>query len=160
MLVTGIGTTGRGRGARWASAIAVLALVLAAVSADARPSRVAQLPNGAVLGCGGCHVSPSGGGVRNSFGLQIESDFLTASGFSGEVIWGPELAALDADGDGASNGLELGDPEGAWRVGDAAPGDADAVTQPWNADSFPPPAPTAVAASSWADVKALMRSTD
>jgi len=135
--------------------LTVVACVLAfAADADAYEARVAQIPNGAALGCAACHLSPQGGDGRNSFGLQVEADFLTQAGFMGSVVWGPELAALDADGDGATNGEELGDPEGAWSSGDPAPGDPDAVTEPWNADSFPPP-PTAVQASSWAAVKAI-----
>lgn len=148
------------RSARLASATAALALVLAAASAEAYRARTGQIPNGEILSCAACHVNPAGGGARNSFGQQIEADFLTAKGFTGAVVWGPELAALDADGDGATNGQELGDPDGAWSVGDAAPGDAEAVTEPWNADSFPPPASTAVAASSWAAVKVLVQSDE
>ena len=143
--------------ARFTAVVATLTLVLAVAGADARSVRVGQLPNGGVDRCASCHVNAAGGGARNAFGLQIEANFLTAAGFLGSVVWGPELAALDADGDGATNGQELGDPTGAWTVGDADPGDAAAVTQAWNADSFPPPAPTAVAASSWAAVKILLR---
>jgi hypothetical protein len=36
-------------------------------------------------------------------------------------LWGPAFAALDSDGDGATNGQELGDPEGIWLPGDPAP---------------------------------------
>lgn len=143
--------------ARQIAVAATLALVLAAAGADARPARVGQIPNGGVDRCANCHVNPAGGGPRNAFGQQIGANFLTEAGFSGAVVWGPELAALDADGDGATNGQELGDPSGAWTVGEADPGDAAAVTQAWNADSFPPLAPTAVAASSWAAVKILLR---
>ena len=34
---------------------------------------------------------------------------------------GTRTAALDADGDGATNGEELGDPDGTWQQGDANP---------------------------------------
>ena len=135
-------------------------VVLASVPADARGFRIAQIPNGDVFGCANCHVNPAGGGARNAFGQQIGQDFLTdaESGFA--VVWGPELADLDGDGDGVSNGQELGDPSGAWSAGDAAPGDRDAVTEAWNADSVPPPAATAVTSSSWAQVKALLQPRD
>ena len=70
--------------------------------------------------------------LRNPFGLEVEANFLTTAGFAGDVVWGPELAALDSDGDGATNGMELGDPDGTWVAGDAdpegeafAPGDPD-----------------------------------
>jgi len=138
------------------SAIALAALLVCGTSfeAEARGPRVGQIPNGSVVACANCHVDPNGGGPRNSFGQIVESDFLSA----GKVVWGPELAALDADGDGATNGEELGDPEGAWTVGDDNPGDAAAVTKPWDAESFPPkPEPTAVEGSTWAAVKALMQ---
>lgn len=129
--------------------------ISAANEAEARPARMQQVPNIAAIGCGACHISPGGGGPRNAFGTMIENDFLTQAGFSGQVIWGPELAALDADGDGATNGEELGDPDGLWAIGDASP--AVDFTDPSDADSRPPePEPTAVAASSWAQVKQLI----
>ena len=142
------------------SAVALAALLVVGVSfdAEARGQRIGQIPNGGSLGCAGCHTDPNGGGPRNSFGEMIEDGFLTSSDWQGGVIWGPELAALDADGDGATNGEELGDPEGAWSTGDPDPGAAAAVTNPWDAESFPPPPePTAVEGSTWAAVKALMQ---
>ena len=96
--------------------------------------------------------SAGGGGPRNSFGTQVEGDFLSQAGFAGVVQWGPELAALDADGDGATNGEELGDPDGSWVQGDANP--AGEVFRPWDAESTPPaPMPTAVESSGWAEIK-------
>lgn len=141
---------------RFLAALAAIGLTIG--SADARPARVTQIPNGAQLGCGSCHVNPAGGGARNSFGQMIENGFLTSNDFSGSVVWGPELAALDADGDGATNGEELQDPDGTWSAGDPNPGDPEAVTLPFDASSFPPPAdPTAVTSSSWGAVKAALR---
>lgn len=144
---------------RSVAALAAVAMLSSVVPSDARPARVGQVPNGSALGCALCHVNPGGGGVRNAFGQMVENGFLTSNDFSGSVVWGPELAALDADGDGATNGEELQDPDGAWSAGDAAPGDVDLVTLTWDADSFPPPPPdaTAVTASSWAGVKAAIR---
>ena len=144
------------------ASFALAALFLIAGLADqveARGKRVNQIPNGAAFGCAGCHVDPNGGGARNAFGQMIGQQFLTGAGFVGDVIWGPELAALDADGDGATNGEELGDPAGTWdwQAGDANPGDPDAVTRPWDAESFPPPQPTAVESSTWARVKLLIQ---
>jgi hypothetical protein len=95
--------------------------------AQARPNRPDQIPNGQVNRCANCHISPSGGGLRTEFGLDIEEFFLTPQG---TVVWGPELAALDSDGDGRSNGSELQDPSGTWRAGQAQPGDPGAVTNP------------------------------
>jgi hypothetical protein len=98
------------------------------------------------------------GDARNPFGLEVQNGFLTVVSVNGNVIWGPELAALDSDGDGATNGEELLDPEGTWTIGDPNPGDSDLVTLPGNPDSVPPPAEvTAVATSTWAQVKAALR---
>ena len=118
----------------------------------ARPARIEQIPNGAKFGCNACHLKP--GGARNIFGMQIEGKFLSSSGLSGEVVWSRELASLDADGDGASNGLELGDPEGLWRIGDQDP--EGEIYRPWDADSVPRQptlVPTLTLFVSWAKVK-------
>jgi hypothetical protein len=117
---------------------------------------VAQIPNGSVIGCAACHAAVTGGGPRNVFGQMIESGFLSSPGPSGNVVWGPGLAGLDADGDGSTNGQELGDPTGSWKVGDPAPGDRAAVTKPQDPSSFPPPA-SAVEQSTWAQVKDWIR---
>lgn len=138
--------------------LALAGALLSAGPAEARPQRPGQIPNGQVYGCANCHNSAFGGDARNLFGRMVEADFLTEVGFSGNVVWGPELAGLDADGDGATNGQELQDPDGAWRPGDAAPGDPAKVTKPWDPASAPPPPPdTAVAASTWARVKAAVQ---
>ncbi|MYA24291.1 MAG: hypothetical protein F4Z30_16610 [Gemmatimonadetes bacterium] len=106
----------------------VAVLFLGGVIADeatARSKRVRQVPNGSAASCNTCHTA-GGGSPLNPFGLEIVTNFLTAAGPAGDVIWGPELADLDSDGDGASNGAELGDPEGTWMVGDPDPtGDDD-----------------------------------
>ena len=126
---------------------------LVAEEAEARGKRMTQIPNSGLSGCNTCHTS-GGGTPRNSFGLDIEANFLNADG---DVVWGPELAALDSDGDGAPNGAELGDPDGAWLAGDADPeGD---IFAPGDSESTPPlpePVPTAVEESSWAQIKSLI----
>jgi glucose/arabinose dehydrogenase len=113
----------------------LVCLSAAAAPALARPPRVGQIPNGAVRGCLNCHVSPESGGPRNAFGQQIEAGFLSVPGQTGTVLWGPTLAALDADGDGLTNGTELQDPTGAWAVGQPQPGDPAMVTNPGFAES-------------------------
>ena len=75
---------------------------------NARPWRVEQIPNGNKFGCLNCHNS-SYGGSRNSFGLSVESVVGRGSRAS---FWNSVLAAKDSDGDGSSNGEELGDPDG------------------------------------------------
>ena len=102
------------------STLALLCLLFAGAKAEARPFRVSQVPNGSQANCLTCHTSGFGG-VRNLFGAQVEASFLTVAGPAGSVVWGPALAALDSDGDGYTNGEELGDPSGAWRTGDPNP---------------------------------------
>ncbi len=99
------------------AALAVLALTFVATDAAAHPFRVSQYPNGTTLNCDGCHIFP--GGPRTLLGAQIEAR-LVPPGSSGNVDW-PAVAGLDADGDGFSNGQELGDPAGTWRPGDPPP---------------------------------------
>ena len=85
-----------------------------------------QLPNGASVPCPpggvGCvqglcpgvgHAACSGGsssGDNNAFGLAF-----AAAGHA----WTTALCQADSDGDGQTNGQELGDPCCVWRVGDA-----------------------------------------
>ena len=155
---------------------------LVAEEATARGKRVSQIPNGAAFSCNACHTA-GGGSPRNAFGLELETNFLTAAGPAGDVIWGPELAALDSDGDGASNGAELGDPDGTWVAGNPDPaGDDDSegedhtehehegdsslagqVFNPGDPTSTPPPAPhddTAVEVSTWGQIKKLIGALD
>ena len=91
-----------------------------AKDADARPFRETMIPN-LVNGCTSCHSGSASMTSRNPFGLDVEA-LLTTTGDNGEAFWGPELAAMDSDGDGFTNGEELGDPYGAWEELDAAPG--------------------------------------
>ncbi len=106
-----------------------------------RPFRVSQIPNGTNVPnnngdpCLTCHTT-FGGSPRNAFGLEIQNNFLSAPGASGNVQWGPALAELDSDGDGFSNGIELQDPSGTWTGG--AIGDPNLVSNPADANSVPP----------------------
>lgn len=56
------------------------------------------------------HHNPLGGGTRNQFGL----DFKAAG-----TNWTSDLCQKDSDGDGITNGEELGDPNCVWTKGDA-----------------------------------------
>ncbi len=132
---------------------AVAALVVGLCSqVQALPSMVAQIPNGAKFSCATCHVNPAGGGPLNSFGTVVATSYLSNQNI---VQWGPALAAVDAAGDGFTNGRELGDPQGTWTIGAPAPGDSAAVTNPGDPNSKPPT--TAVSTSTWGTLKDLVR---
>lgn len=98
----------------------------------AKDKFVGQIPNGAKYKCVTCHVSQSGGGSRNSFGKSI-SQFIV----SGNVKWGQQLAAIDSDNDGFTNGTELGDANGVWIVGKPSPGNKNEISMPGDPKSKP-----------------------
>lgn len=89
-----------------------LVLTLVSTSAFARSFRVDQTP-GADFSCDLCHL-PAGG--LNDFGFD-SFQFVD----NGDVVWA-NLAPVDSDGDGYTNGEELGDPDGTWTIGDPIPG--------------------------------------
>ena len=88
--------------------------------AEARPPFRERIPNGFVVPpgrtteCQNCHANPGGGAPWNAFGDQIRDQG------PGGPNW-EDLYFLDADGDGQTNGEELGDPCGTWMVGDVPP---------------------------------------
>jgi Secretion system C-terminal sorting domain len=98
-----------------------------------RSFRVTQTPYGNKYSCNTCHTN-GGGTSRNDFGKAVEA-LVTPGG--NEVFWGPILAALDSDGDGFTNGVELQDPNGEWVAGTDDPGDPLLVTHPGDATDFP-----------------------
>ncbi|MGQ9592611.1 MAG: hypothetical protein ACUVYA_20215 [Planctomycetota bacterium] len=115
---------------RFAAAAAVLYgaaafLVTSRSAVEAFSCRLRLVPNGEVYRCATCHVSEGGGGPRNPFGEAVDR-----FGVGCEEFWEPELALLDSDGDGRTNGEELGDREGTWRPGASDPGDPALVTNP------------------------------
>jgi len=97
------------------------------------PNHVSQIPNGNISSCLTCHLNQHGGGL-NAFGRQISDSFLDENL---DILWGPDAAALDADGDGASNGTELQDPEGYWSPDQPSPGNSAYVTLPGDSSSHP-----------------------
>jgi hypothetical protein len=78
-----------------------------------------------------CNVTAGGGTARNSFGLAVQA---IVGGPSSTPFWSPQLAAADSDGDGFSNGTELGDPDGDFQN----LGPASLVSLPGSATSVPP----------------------
>jgi uncharacterized protein (TIGR03382 family) len=97
---------------------APLAVLFLALPSQARNTYPPLVPNGTVFSCSTCHISPNGGGARNPFGLAAgDSNAGPNNGINWEV-----LCPLDSDGDGLSNGVELGDPDCVWTSGAANPG--------------------------------------
>ena len=81
-----------------------------------RPEYQGRIPNGAQVqsvngqpwpGVG--HMRAAGSGPLNPFGVDFQ-----AAGYK----WTQALCLKDSDGDGASNGQELGDPDCIWSPGD------------------------------------------
>lgn len=113
------------------SAFAIFILITTIIS---RSFRVEKIPNGNKFMCANCHINPSGGGERNAFGKAVGSR-VTPGGF--QDFWDSQLASLDSDGDGFSNGLELQDPAGSWRPGQPNPGNTSQVSNPGDPSSVP-----------------------
>ena len=99
----------------------LLTIVNCATIAMAYPDFVNRIPNGGNVP-NSCsegstwsapgHKNPSGGGATNVFGTAFES-----AGNS----WTAALCQADSDGDGKTNGEELGDPNCTWQKGDTNP---------------------------------------
>jgi hypothetical protein len=105
-------------------------------NAESRPFRIEQIPNGTKKQCLNCHVSELGG-YLNVFGQEVYSNHLSVQNALGNVIWSEELAALDSDGDGFTNGEELLDPNGTWRIGQPDPGDPANLGNPGDPSVVP-----------------------
>ena len=108
----------------------VLVLLLAAEKGALPALALSQyqtlIPNGAAVTVNGAawpgvgHVSPAGGTARNPFGLAFAA---------ANHQWTAALCRADSDGDGASNGMELGDPDCVWTPG-ATPARTTGITHP------------------------------
>ncbi|GFN99774.1 temptin [Plakobranchus ocellatus] len=106
----------------------LLTLMLATEFSVAWPSNRDLLPNGynipdpcrpgrTAQGVG--HVNADGGGPVNDFGQA----------FQDAGSWTPSLCAADTDGDGVTNGAELGDPSCTWSPGQT-PQSTESITHP------------------------------
>ena len=115
--------------------LSFLLLLSACLQTDARSFRPGMMPNGNKFSCQNCHLSSAGGGSRNPFGNAV---FSIVRGGSSAPFWSPTLAALDSDGDGFTNGEELGDPDG-----DGIPSPGAEITNPGSASSKPAPSNSA-----------------
>lgn len=126
--------------------ILTLALVASAAGTfqarrlEARDCRVTLFPNGSRFSCVGCHVSSRGGENWNAFGLAVQAA-IKDSHSCNVLFWTPELAALDSDGDGLTNGEELLDTAGTWKPGDPNPvaGAGQKITNPGVKEVVPRP---------------------
>jgi len=128
----------------WSQAITWTLLLLPSL-AQAEEDLVNFIPNGLTpyfgerQNCKICHVRPQGDGERNAFGEAYGAA-------PGLFFRWPNLYNLDSDGDGQTNGEELGDPEGVWRPRQPAPrawpislpGDPSSTSN-LDGDAGPPP---------------------
>jgi len=111
----------------------VLLVAVLATTAFGRLTYQGQIPNGASVmrngeawpGVG--HTAAAGGGARNPFGVAF---------FQAGRNWTTALCQADTDGDGFSNGVELGDPNCVWTV-NATPARTTGISHPGFADSTP-----------------------
>eukprot|EP00967_Tisochrysis_lutea_P154998 scaffold309158_cov24-Tisochrysis_lutea.AAC.1 len=90
--------------ARWLPPCLALGLLLRPT--EARPTYVSLVPNGWVNG------QATGHQMNNEDNREFGYEFSEA-----EYVWTEELCHDDTDGDGKSNGLELGDPCCVWYAG-------------------------------------------
>jgi hypothetical protein len=111
----------------------LLIIAFFATIITSRSFRVSKVPNGSKFSCNTCHTN-GGGTPRNDFGLAVQG--LVSVGGS-ESFWDLNLAEIDSDGDGFTNGEELQDPNGSWVEGTANPGDFSLVTNPGDSTSKP-----------------------
>lgn len=122
-----------------AALIVALSLGFTSV-AEARSQRVQQIPNGEIFSCTTCHDAtfPTGAqdGARNAFGQQVEANLTGGGAVSAQEVDWPAIYDLDADGDGFTNGEELGDPDGVWSEG-ANPPESYDPSNPADADDTP-----------------------
>ncbi|GMG14830.1 unnamed protein product [Phytophthora fragariaefolia] len=113
---------------------------------DAHEMYVSMIPNGAsvpgVKAVG--HVDPNGDGAVNDFGQDFGSAF---------YVWTKELCSKDSDGDGQTNGQELGDPCCEWDLLSLSARWTEGVSHPGNASDT-------ANESLWANIECNISSSD
>ncbi|OWF52617.1 tyramine beta-hydroxylase-like [Mizuhopecten yessoensis] len=88
------------------------------------------------------HLNPLGGGDRNPFGLEFKNAGMT---------WTKALCEMDSDGDGITNGEELGDPDCVWTKGNT-PTATTGISHPGVCTPYSDP--LCQASNSWIDCNA------
>lgn len=98
--------------------------ILGVESVEARTHRVSQIPRGDSFGCTSCHATAAGGGNFTPFGTTTISGLVgTGTTATLDLDWS-KIYMIDSDRDGFTNGEELGDPNGTWKIGDPDPSGA------------------------------------
>ena len=107
------------------------AALLVTLPALAQPDFMMSIPNGFAHACSTCHDTPVPAAEWNAFGTDIKDTLV-----DGKPDWA-SVCEIDSDGDGATNGEELGDSGCTWVMGDENPvadvfhpGDEDSVPEP------------------------------
>lgn len=112
------------------AAVTITASQLLGVSAW--PTFLTTLPHSSQFGGGTGHLNPAGSGPRNPFGLAYDA--------AGRA-WTKALCQQDSDGDGHTNGEELGDPCCNYKAGDAEwagkRANVSTISNPGKAESVP-----------------------
>lgn len=106
---------------RSACGVAILGVLAWSSSASAREFRVQDIPNGDKFTCLNCHGELEAKTFTN-FGSQARQNLIVGGPVQEAHVEWSTLCPLDADGDGWSNGYELGDPDCTWVRGSADPG--------------------------------------
>ncbi len=105
--------------------LGLLVGLFAATTVQARVTYTQDIPNGMAFECDTCHTTEP---ALNWFG----SDILLSYDDEQKVKWA-RVYDMDSDGDGLTNGVELGDPCGVWTRG-ATPYSED-VSDPGDLES-------------------------
>ncbi|RUS76760.1 hypothetical protein EGW08_015467 [Elysia chlorotica] len=96
---------------------ALVAVATFTLCVQGHPEYIALIPNGLnlvdpcnpnITAHGVGHINPDGAGPLNPFGMDFVAECRK---------WTQELCQKDSDGDGLTNGQELGDPDCVWSIG-------------------------------------------
>jgi hypothetical protein len=141
---------------RWiaiGSAILIISGIAVSRNEFALSPRVPNIANvpGNQAPCQTCHVNAGGGSQWNVFGEQVKANL-----DSGQPDW-KKIFNLDADGDGFTNGQELGDPTGTWNPGSPNPTPSGGVTHPGMTASRPSDIQHRLSPKTWSVIKSLFK---